>query len=162
MFLVSFLMKNKNCLYSEVCNQVDNSGKESKYQQPKGSQELKDQCVSTTTAEHTQAVSMHPDALWVLFDNLKNTCHFLLCTPIQRELQTCTILLQYQLKIQCLWLKKAEAQLADHKRERKSRETRVKDPGKEMEKRIIFQKLAEYFRGQQLLRISYDAFVLLM
>lgn len=35
---------------------------------------------------------MYPGALWALFDNPKNTCHFLLCTLRQKLLKTFVVL----------------------------------------------------------------------
>lgn len=99
--------------------------------------------MSTMNQECTQAVSMYPDALWVLFDNLKNTCHFLLCTLIEKEIQTFTILFATSSEnILSGAEKKLSARLAGHNEREK--EEKVKETGKELEKSKTSEMITVY------------------
>jgi hypothetical protein len=60
---------------------------------------------------------MYTDALWVLFDNPRNTCHFLLYTLIEKLLKTFTILFAMSSENTMTTSEKDSAQLASHMKE---------------------------------------------
>lgn len=84
---------------------------------------------------------MCPDALWALFDNPKNTCHFLLCTQIWQQLKTFTILFAMSSENIVSIAEEGSVlsrQVTTREKEREGkREVRVKETRKELEKKNI-------------------------